>query len=275
MYCSLFLEVSRGSLAGLAFKAGNKMPALLVMQPKARGSLPPSSGLAGDIVFVELGLPWLILIKDVQTNREIKLTKSHCSELLCLSVCLPASPPTHSTLLLLCFFSPLPNKTKIFFKEITFGNWNFYVFSYLANVCSITFWEENAFSSLRCSVLLPKCIVFRLYANHSHKDHVWSHLPTHWCLPIFGKFITISKLPKVLINNSSGDFYSSLLKGHRGVVWYFGQKAAAWLVALEQEHGIEQLGLCVEELIPSWSCHMTSECLFIFVYPGNVLWSIL
>lgn len=31
-----FLEVSSGSLAGLAFKAENEMPALLVMQPRAR-----------------------------------------------------------------------------------------------------------------------------------------------------------------------------------------------------------------------------------------------
>lgn len=172
-----------------------------------------------------------------------------------LSVCLPTclSPHPFYTLLLLWFFSPCPTRPKFFFKEITFGNWNFYVFSYLANVCSITSWGENAFSSLRCSVLLPKRIVFRLYVNHSHKDHVWSHLPSLWCLPIFGKFITISKLPKVLINNSSGDFYSSLLKGHRGVFWYFGQKAAAWLVALEQEHGIEQPGLCVH--CACWGTH--------------------
>lgn len=45
----------------------------------------------------------------------------------------------------------------------------------------------------------------------------------HWCLPIFGKFITISKLSKVLVNKSSGDFYSSLLKGHHGMLWYVGQ----------------------------------------------------
>lgn len=140
-------------------------------------------------------------------------------------------------------------------------------------------------------MLLPKCIVFRLYVNHSHKDHVWQYLPSYWCLPIFGKFITSSKLPKVLVNNSSGDFYPSLLTGHRGRSWYFGQQAAAWLViAWGQEHRVDllhqlrftllsSLGCAsialVDEPIPLWSCNMTLECLFIFVYPGSVLWSIL
>lgn len=55
----LFLEVRSGSLAGLAFKAGNKMPALLVMQLRARGSLPQGSDLAGDIVSMELCWPSL------------------------------------------------------------------------------------------------------------------------------------------------------------------------------------------------------------------------
>lgn len=170
MYC-LFLEVSGGSLAGLAFKAGNKMPTLLVMQPKARRSLLPSSDLAGDIMSMELCWPSL-----AHSGRRCTNTKSHSSELLCLSVCLPACFCLLSPLLLLCFL-PLPNKTKIFFKEITFENWNFYVFSYLINVCSIAFWGEHVFSSLNCPVLLPKCILFRLYVNHRHKDHVWLHIP--------------------------------------------------------------------------------------------------
>lgn len=76
--CCLFLEVS-GSLAGLAFKAGNEMPALVAMQQRARGLLQQSSVLAGTIVSMELR--WLCLALSyrgkTKEHNEIKLTKSH------------------------------------------------------------------------------------------------------------------------------------------------------------------------------------------------------
>lgn len=112
--------MSSGSLAGLAFKAENEMPALLVMQPRARVSLLQSSDLARDIVSVELCWPSLAHSDRGYTNKhkEIELTKSHSSESLsvCLSVCLPTFLSPRLT-----GFLPLSNKTK-FFKEITFEN---------------------------------------------------------------------------------------------------------------------------------------------------------
>lgn len=101
--CCPVLEVS-GSLAGLAFKAGNEMPALVVSQPRARGSLQQSTVLAGAM---ELRWPSLTLSERGTTegHNEIKLTKSH-SELVGLSVFLSSSGSVPSP--------PQPSKTNLF-----------------------------------------------------------------------------------------------------------------------------------------------------------------
>lgn len=102
--CCPVLEVS-GSLAGLAFKAGNEMPALVVSQPRARGSLQQSTVLAGAM---ELRWPSLALSErgTTEEHNEIKLTKSHSSELVCLSVFLSSSSSVPSP--------PQPSKTNLF-----------------------------------------------------------------------------------------------------------------------------------------------------------------
>lgn len=75
--CCLFLEVS-GSLAGLAFKAEDEMPALVVMQQRARDHFSKA------VSWLELCWPRLILSDRGRTieRNEIKLTTSHSSELV-------------------------------------------------------------------------------------------------------------------------------------------------------------------------------------------------
>lgn len=115
-------------------------------------------------------------------------------------------------------------------------------------VCNIAFYgkKKNMFFRLTCLMLVTKCVIFRLYFNYTPRSRFIA-LTIRQCLPIFGKYVFISKLPKTCYDstvNSSGDFYLSLLKGHHSMFWYLGSKQLLDLLfyySVRTEHEMDLL----------------------------------